>query len=104
MPPIATLELLSHGIGTATFRVHDADKKDTNEYSKWLAVWGYDKDGVARTAAYKGIRWGETTADDCEETILLNLDEDFPVVSYSAFVWMFPNSASPRSNIVDWEV
>lgn len=104
MAPVATLTLVSHDSNAAAFHIHDKDKKDANEYSKWIAVNGYDAGGVHRTADFKGIRWneGDPPPDDCDEVVELTNDDAFPVVRREAFVTVFPDVWTPRSNTVEF--
>lgn len=95
---VASLSLVSHDAVSATFHVHDEDKKDDQEYSKWLVVKAYDGAGqLVGTSAHFPIRWDEGTppADDCEMTVPLPA-----AVSYAAFVWLYPDPTTPRSNTI----
>lgn len=97
---VASLSLVSNDATTATFHVHDEDKKDNEEYSKWLVVKAFDAFGQpAAPTGYFPVRWDENTppADDCDLTAPLPA-----AASYAAFVTVFPDVWTPRSNTVEF--
>lgn len=101
MPPaIASLELTGQTATSATFHIHDEDKKDKDEYNKWLVVHPFAGDGTPLSPLYQGIRWDEQNppSDDCDMTV----DLDPAASSFAAFVAMFPDVWTPRSNLVEF--
>lgn len=102
--PIASLALVSHDGATATFHVHDADKKDRDEFYKWVACIGYDADDVQTSAAYSPVVWdtsGVDPLDDGTATVTLGAAPgNPPPVRYEAFVVLWPDVWTPRSDTV----
>lgn len=98
----ASIDLISADDTSATFHVHDEDKKDLEEYYKWIGVIGKDGAGVPRTSDYKAINWpgGNPPADDATETVALSDDPSNPVTERVAYVAHYPALGTPVSNLV----
>jgi hypothetical protein len=103
----ASISLVTYEAGTATFHVHDEDKKDTQEYYKWVVARGYDAAGVPQTVQHHPVRWTSedgNPSDDADVSFapLFNGVPPNAVVRYEAFVVIYPNLLEPVSNLLEF--
>lgn len=100
----AQLALDAQDTAAATFTATFEGHKHDNPYDLWVALKGFDSDGVNRSASYSALRWNEqatvAVGDTCQVTVPKNADPAHPVATYTAYVWDFPDAWTPVSNTV----
>lgn len=100
----AQIELESQDEWTATFNVtFEAKGKGVNPFELWVALLGLNPEGEEISATYAGIRWNEQyphIGDSCKITVNKPIGSEIIPVSFSAFVWDFPDHLDPVSNTV----
>lgn len=93
----ATLALTGETDTTASFTAQFEGRKSDNRYSLWVALNGYDGEGVHRSASFAALIWDGSAG---AVTVAKNADPEHPVNSYQAFVAEFPDVWDAVSNEV----
>lgn len=102
-PHIATLAA-SPGDSTVTYAVTFQGKKNDNPYLLWVSHWCYDNADVPATAEFHPVVWDTATTG---HTVAFQVPIGYtgnpatgPVVECRAYVSVFPDVWTPRSNTV----
>lgn len=96
----ATLAFVSQDASTVTVTATFTGHKNVNPYDLWVRLVGLDANGATVGVTDAALRWNEQPVVPDGTTSTVTLAKPAGSVTFSAFVWLFPDPSTPVSNTV----